>query len=678
MANNTVTTMTHYQESADELLQLCGNVEQLVPGARALGVQPDAGTTDWYRSLFQHLRPEVEGQPNLVVAVVGGTNTGKSMVFNQLAGSLVSHVTPRACRTKHPVCLVPRDFLRNQGISTLQRVFEQFTLRPWQSEDDALDASADSLLFVREDTEALPGNLILLDTPDMDGSMQEHWDRAVRVRQSADVLVGVLTDQKYNDAAVTRFFREAAASDKAVILVFNMVNWPSHQRYCADWLADFYKATGVKPLHVYAAPRDEQLGLQAALPFHPLSPNASGLREDLVELQFGAIKLRTFRGALRQVLNATNGLPHHLRQIESRSASYASVCGAIRDGVQLSLALPPVPSHLITDEIWSWLKPRRTRLDRWVHGTYSLLGRGVMKICRRRPPVCLEESYRGEEKRRLIQMVQEAFRRLTELQRQGNTILQQELRELVGGRSQEEIFQAVCQRYRELPLATAEYQQFVRGELDRFASDHPWVVRGIQAFLLTTAVVRPVLTVALFGGAHLAHELASQAATTAIVESANAAAQEAAAQVAVHSASQIAGEVVIGTATAVGGELAIGGGGAGIRALAARLFNGFYQRRAAVLAKLLDECLLGKKLEHLHRLAEIQHCPALQAAKENVRVLQIRLADPAEPVNDGVVSRTGANVSQAYHDEDGNREEPRTGQFGTVTELYYVATTAGV
>jgi len=203
-----------------------------------------------------------------------------------------------------------------------------------------------------------------------------------------------------------------------------------------------------------------------------------------------------------------------------------------------------------------------------------------MKICRRRRPVCLEESYRGEEKRRLIQMVQEAFRRLTELQRQGNTILQQELRELVGGRSQEEIFQAVCQRYRELPLATAEYQQFVRGELDRFASDHPWVVRGIQAFLLTTAVVRPVLTVALFGGAHLAHELASQAATTAIVESANAAAQEAAAQVAVHSASQIAGEVVIGTATAVGGELAIGGGGAGIRALAARLFNGFYQRRA--------------------------------------------------------------------------------------------------
>ena len=48
-------------------------------------------------------------------------------------------------------------------------------------------------------------NLVILDTPDVDSDAPVNWQRADAVRQAADVLVAVLTQQKYNDAAVKQF-----------------------------------------------------------------------------------------------------------------------------------------------------------------------------------------------------------------------------------------------------------------------------------------------------------------------------------------------------------------------------------------------------------------------------------------------------------------------------------------
>ena len=70
----------------------------------------------------------------------------------------------------------------------------------------------------------MPPRLLLLDTPDVDSNARVNWHRADAVRQTADVLIAVLTQQKYNDAAVKRFFRHAADADKAVIVVFNQVD----------------------------------------------------------------------------------------------------------------------------------------------------------------------------------------------------------------------------------------------------------------------------------------------------------------------------------------------------------------------------------------------------------------------------------------------------------------------
>jgi hypothetical protein len=43
-----------------------------------------------------------------------------------------------------------------------------------------------------------------------DGTLRENWHRAELVRNACDVIVAVLTQQKYNDAAVRDFFAAAA------------------------------------------------------------------------------------------------------------------------------------------------------------------------------------------------------------------------------------------------------------------------------------------------------------------------------------------------------------------------------------------------------------------------------------------------------------------------------------
>ena len=123
-----------------------------------------------------------------------------------------------------------------------------FELAAWTSEDDAVAEGPSNRLIHREDPAGVqPPNLVLLDTPDVDGAIPVNWDRARLISHSADVLIAILTQQKFNDAAVRRFFREAAEADKTILVVFNMVEWPEDREHCPRWLETFCKGTGATP-----------------------------------------------------------------------------------------------------------------------------------------------------------------------------------------------------------------------------------------------------------------------------------------------------------------------------------------------------------------------------------------------------------------------------------------------
>ena len=60
-------------------------------------------TQEWSDLLTYKLVPHLAGEGCLIAAVSGGTNTGKSCVFNLLLGSSISPVVSTAAATCHPI-----------------------------------------------------------------------------------------------------------------------------------------------------------------------------------------------------------------------------------------------------------------------------------------------------------------------------------------------------------------------------------------------------------------------------------------------------------------------------------------------------------------------------------------------------------------------------------------------
>ena len=100
---------TPFSECAETVRQLHVAVVELACAGKLLQLPPLAGR-EWFELLRQKLLPQLDDDAFLVVAVVGGTNIGKSVIFNHIAGSRASSTSPLASGTSHPVCLVPPGF----------------------------------------------------------------------------------------------------------------------------------------------------------------------------------------------------------------------------------------------------------------------------------------------------------------------------------------------------------------------------------------------------------------------------------------------------------------------------------------------------------------------------------------------------------------------------------------
>src|SRR4029079_14168613 len=138
------------------------SLTRLEQAAATLQLLPLAGR-EWFDLLQRKLLPQLNDDPYLIVSVFGGTNIGKSVVFNHIAGFRASASSPLASGTKHPVCLVPQGFEQQHDLSGL---FPAFELRPWTDSDAALANHDAHCLFWRTSDE-VPPNLLILDTPDV-------------------------------------------------------------------------------------------------------------------------------------------------------------------------------------------------------------------------------------------------------------------------------------------------------------------------------------------------------------------------------------------------------------------------------------------------------------------------------------------------------------------------------
>lgn len=655
-----------FSECAENVHGLHRSLGELEQQCSALQVEP-LGTFEWYQLLEQKLLPQLSDDAFLVAAVVGGTNIGKSVLFNHLAGARTSATSPLASGTKHATCLVPNGFESNHDVES---IFPGFTLKGWADPEQALDESETDWLFWKHG-DALPDNLLVLDTPDIDSDARVNWERADKIRRTADVLIAVLTQQKYNDAAVKEFFRRAAAEDKFVLVVFNQVHLPDDEPYWPLWMKTFCEETGIDPQFLYLAPHDRQAAEENRLEFFerswPVDPSGATssdesaesrladesvvagaglqagrrLREDLSSLRFGEIKVQTLRSALDLILNA-DGIPGYLGRVKQRSDEFRSASELLATHRLAEIDnWPMLRNGLIVDKIRGWWQGQREGWSAKVHRFYNGIGSGITRGLKlideqlRGPQTPPLDAYRAREWEAVLDAVDEVYSRLNWFKELGNPLLQPRLEELLGATTRQELLDQIRTEYEAADL-DAQLQNLVEAELSSFRNDSPEWYKSLRQLDAVAAAARPAVSIALFvtGFGPVGNAVGHLAAETMVT-----------------SAVSVAGDVAAGGVTAAVGETWISStassGAAWLEARFRRIHEQFIAQRAAWLAELLQKYLLGSLPEDLALAAMIPESTTFQEIE--------RLAESLGRQIVGVESST-ASHSESGNSESGNSE----------------------
>lgn len=250
---------------------------------------------DWERLLLNKILPHSDC---LVISVAGGTNTGKSTIINVLVGKEISPVLHTAGATKRPVMITsPAKY--EQCLNG--EMFPQFNSAPLQDVKDVLDPSQPKdRLFVVKD-KIVEDRYILLDTPDVDSICKEHWDIADKIISASDVVIAVLTEEKYNDFAVVDFFRRAKEEGKVIIPLMNKVNVdnPESLDYAREQVSHFLKELGSEiQLEAFYFPRTRNV-----FGISPKSFSDSGisLQEFISRIPLEETKQRVLQESIRSV-----------------------------------------------------------------------------------------------------------------------------------------------------------------------------------------------------------------------------------------------------------------------------------------------------------------------------------------------------------------------------------------
>ncbi len=611
--------------------RLEAELRRLEPLANEAGV-PGLGGREWHELLVRKLLPQLAADAWLVVAVVGGTNIGKSIVFNHIVGGKISATSPLASGTKHPVCVVPTGF---SARDSLAEIFPGFALAEWANAEEPLEDSSTHRLFVRE-VGHTPPNLMVLDTPDIDSDARVNWDRADHIRQAADVLIAVLTQQKYNDAAVKEFFRKAAQEDKVVIVVFNQVLLPEDEEYWPLWLETFCDETGIAPQLVYIAPNDRRAADSLQLPFYERewilaasqngnatsaasrteSTGAKGanLLEELSRLKFGDIKLRTLQGSLNRLLDLRSGVPGYLREIQQRSGEFSKAAELLSTHELAEIDdWPSAPNPVMVAELRRWWAGQREGLSRSVHGFYNTVGTGLMwpiRFARDRiagPPESPLDAYREREWSTILIAVDRVFEKFEFLAELGNQLLKPRLADLLSGSSREKLLETLRVRHAEVDFSE-ELKRLIEREMVKFRDESPKYYEMFKRLDSVAAAVRPATSVVLF--------ITGFGAVAPMADTA------------LQGALHVVGDVTGGTIAAAVGDSVLSGGASSsmgyVEAKFRKLHAAFTAERAAWFAKLLKSELLGELPEQLHAMSTIPESERFQAVSATVQELQMR------------------------------------------------------
>ncbi len=348
----------------------------------ALSPQPEvldflfADTGEWRALLTYKLVPHLAGAGCLVVAVAGGTNTGKSTVFNLLLGETASPVRATAAATCRP--LLAASPMRCAQCMEAKLVPEFTPVRLASPEDVLHYEGPENALYIYE-TGKLPDVLALLDTPDIDSIMTRNWQVAEHLRAAGDVVVAVLTPEKYKDERVITFFRAAHAAGRLVVPVMNKANPAEDFAAARRQLDDFCGAAGLGQAPGFVVPYDPSLARNPSRPVLRLDGRGA-LGDYLADIDVVELKRRVYRDSVARFVQEAGGFLEKgewfgavLRRMHAEVSARAQ---------QFAREYDPAPGPEVGGLFHQFVQSKRGAVGRAIGQTSSTIARGAIAFGR--------------------------------------------------------------------------------------------------------------------------------------------------------------------------------------------------------------------------------------------------------------------------------------------------------
>ncbi|MGE0709745.1 MAG: GTPase [Planctomycetota bacterium] len=284
------------------------------------------------RLLAAKLRLEAVRGPDdpPLVVIAGGTNVGKSTIFNWVVGEAVASSSPLARHTKAPTVYVHERELRSLHGGAFLPGYERLALtaREDPARERAQGRGAEAYFLLTHARDELAG-VVLVDSPDIDSTHARNREVAEDLLFLADAVLFVATPEKYNDALCVDYMRQAVRLAKGLLCVLNKGADPEVARDLRE---------GILPELAPEAPRGGEPPGLLELPYTPRPDPATqaAFRGELAEAVLrprqggAALRARAEAGARAELARA-------LEQLIARQREELSELYQVRSEVALVL-----------------------------------------------------------------------------------------------------------------------------------------------------------------------------------------------------------------------------------------------------------------------------------------------------------------------------------------------------
>ncbi|WP_428939268.1 GTPase [Fontivita pretiosa] len=210
-----------------------------------------------------HLRRPKDLPP--LLAILGGTGTGKSTLLNRLTDSTLAATSFRRTYTAGPIAVTCNASHIPPGWLGIAHEVADTAHLPVRGRPDVL-----SVVLHRH---PLTEHVTLIDTPDLDGDQPAHHAQADRVFRWADAVLFLVTPEKYQMTELLPYYRLARRYGLPALHVMNKAQEQPE--------VDDYAAQLGQDCCVFAIPRDD------AAYEPPAHQNLQSLRSAITSLRIG-------------------------------------------------------------------------------------------------------------------------------------------------------------------------------------------------------------------------------------------------------------------------------------------------------------------------------------------------------------------------------------------------------